>query len=82
LEWQVQFAGPNLQNIRLLVCRQCYDTPQPQLKPRILPPDPVPVMNARPEYFYIDDNEFIAADTGQILATDDGLLFVTWSPNG
>ena len=81
LRWQFQFAGPNLQNIRLLVCERCYDTPQPQLKPRILPPDPVPVLNARPEYFAIDNHEFIATDTGQILATDDGLRFVTWKPN-
>ena len=29
----------------------CYDTPQPQLKPRILPPDPVSIENARVEYF-------------------------------
>lgn len=81
LQWQFQYAGPNLQNIRLLVCRNCYDTPQPQLKPRILPPDPVPVLNARPEYFAIDNHEFIATDTGTILATDDGLRFVTWKPN-
>ena len=80
LQWQFQYAGPNLQNIRLLVCHQCYDTPQPQLKPRILPPDPVPVMNARPEYFYIDNNDFLATNAGQIMATNDGLSFVTWKP--
>lgn len=48
LTWQWQWAGPNLQNLRLLVCQSCNDVPQPQLKPRILPPDPTPVMNARP----------------------------------
>jgi len=77
LRWQFQFAGPNLQNIRLLVCDRCYDVPQPQLKPRILPPDPLPVLNARPEYFQIDDSDWITAQTGQFLITQGGQRLVT-----
>lgn len=69
LRWQFQFAGPNLQNIRLLVCERCYDTPQPQLKPRILPPDPVPVMNPRPEYFAIDGTDWLVTQGGNFLTT-------------
>jgi len=30
----------------------CYDTPNEQLRARILSPDPVPVFNPRPEPFY------------------------------
>lgn len=51
LRWQYDFRGRTLQNIRILVCETCYDEPQPQLKPRILPPDPVPIQNARTEQF-------------------------------
>lgn len=49
LRWQVDYRGMKLQNLRILVCDRCYDDPQPQLKPRIIGPDPLPIMNARPE---------------------------------
>lgn len=51
LHWQYDFRGRSLANLRILVCDVCEDDPQPQLKPRIIPPDPVPIMNARPERF-------------------------------
>lgn len=77
LTWQYQFAGPNLQNLRLLVCRKCLDIPQPQLKPRILPPDPVPIMNARPEFFTIDETDWIGTQAGGFLGPQGGGLFVS-----
>lgn len=51
LHWQYDFRGRSLANLRILVCETCEDTPQPQLKPRIIPPDPVPIQNARPERY-------------------------------
>ena len=34
-----------------MVCEHCYDTPQQQLKVIVIPPDPLPVINARsPDY--------------------------------
>jgi hypothetical protein len=51
LNWQWQWAGLRLQNLRFLVCDRCLDIPQVQLKARIIPADPVPIMNARPEPF-------------------------------
>lgn len=72
LHWQFQFAGPNLQNLRLLVCDRCLDIPQPQLKPRILPPDPMPTLNARPENFLIDDFDYRVTEDGSIRVTEDG----------
>ena len=51
LKFQYDYRGRSLANIRILVCDTCYDTPQPQLKPRIIPPDPVPIQNARTELF-------------------------------
>ena len=51
LNWQHEWAGLKLQNLRLLVCDRCLDLPNPQLKARILPPDPTPIANARPEPF-------------------------------
>jgi hypothetical protein len=51
LHWQYDFRGRSLANLRILVCEICEDNPQPQLKPRIIPPDPVPIQNARPERY-------------------------------
>jgi len=51
LQWQYQWQGMQLQNLRLLVCRTCLDVPQIQLKTIILPPDPLPVLNPRPENY-------------------------------
>jgi hypothetical protein len=56
LSWQFEFAGPQLQNLRILVCRECLDKPQEGLRTLILPPDPVPIENPRPENFVSDDN--------------------------
>lgn len=56
LAWQFQWQGPKLQNIRLLVCRTCMDVPQVQLRTIILPPDPVPIENPRPEAYIPDSN--------------------------
>lgn len=73
LQWQYQYAGTQLQNLRLLVCARCLDDPQPQLKARIIPADPVPVMNARPENFYVDENTFLVTNDGLSIVTNDGL---------
>ena len=51
LRWQYDYRGRQLANIRILVCESCYDEPQPQLLPRIIPPDPLPIQNARTELF-------------------------------
>ena len=48
LRWQYDYRGRTLQNLRILVCARCEDESQPQLKPRILPPDPQTIKDARP----------------------------------
>lgn len=54
LVWQVEWAGTHLYNTGTLVCSdRCFDTPQEQLRTIILPPDPLPVLNARvPNFAY------------------------------
>jgi hypothetical protein len=51
LRWQFDYRGTTLQNIRLLVCNTCYDTPQSQLRAIVLPADPVPIINPRVESY-------------------------------
>lgn len=48
LRWQMDYSGAGIYNKRILVCEKCYDTPQQQLKVIVIPPDPLPVLNARP----------------------------------
>ena len=49
LRWQYAWQGSSLQNLRLLVCPPCLDKPNPQLRTYVVPPDPLPFMNPRPE---------------------------------
>lgn len=51
LSFQFQWAGTSLVNRQLLVCGRCMDTPNEQLRAIVLPADPVPIRNPRPEYF-------------------------------
>lgn len=41
--------GNQIQRTGFLVCPTCWDIPNPQLRPKVLPPDPVPILNARTE---------------------------------
>jgi|SRR5215831_7567349 len=55
MAWQYQWAGNDLINLRILVHRDELDVPQEQLRTIILPPDPAPVFNARPEPYSMDE---------------------------
>lgn len=57
LKWRTDWRGTKLQNLRMLVCDSCYDQYQQNgQRTIILPPDPVPIMNARPEQYVPDSN--------------------------
>lgn len=56
LMWQFDWVGARLQNLRILVCQPCRDKPQENIRTIVLPPDPMPIMNPRPESFPSDDN--------------------------
>jgi hypothetical protein len=51
LRWQREWAGTQIINKGFLVCQDCLDRPNPQLKARLMPPDPVPIANPRPETY-------------------------------
>jgi hypothetical protein len=57
LQWQWDWLqGPRLFNLRILVCPPCLDEPQENGRTIVLPPDPIPVANARPENYVNADN--------------------------
>lgn len=70
LSWQFQWAGVKLQNLRLLVCRTCLDKPQVQLKTIIIPPDPLPVYNPRPEAYFETVPNFMATESPTFSGSD------------
>ena len=51
LRWQREWSGTQIINKGFLVCDGCLDKPNPQLKARLMPPDPVPIANPRPETY-------------------------------
>lgn len=67
LQWQFDYAGASLINKRILVCNDCYDTPQNQLRSIVLPSDPNPIMNARVQ-------DYVQAETNYIVTTQPPLI--------
>lgn len=75
LQWQYDYRGAALMNIRILVCETCLDVPQNQLRNIILPADPTPIMNARVQ-------DYATAETNTRFTSDQVLEVVAASGNG
>lgn len=75
LTWQFDWRGNRLMNLRILVSARNLDRPQEQLRPIIPPPDPVPVMNSRPENYAAEDAGGIAIEGGATIYYDESGLF-------
>lgn len=58
LQFQFDWAGAQLQNKYLLVCKPCLDTPQEQLRAITLPADPVPIYFPSVENFAQDETDY------------------------
>jgi hypothetical protein len=74
--WQWDWAGTSLVNKRVLVSVDELDEPQEQLRTIILPPDPPPVIYARPENYSIDEQPVSTRYTA------DGAVRIIWHPQG
>lgn len=62
LAFQYEYAGFDLINLRLLVCkRKCLDLPNPTLQAIVLPPDPLPIKDPRPPFWTLQS---AASNTG------------------
>jgi len=61
-----------LVNLRLLVCPECLDVPQPQLRTIIIPADPLPIPNPRPENYTEVVPSYLNTQTGNHLTTVSG----------
>lgn len=75
LKWQMEWQGVQLQNKRILVCRRkCYDEPNPQLRAYAVPPDPLPVLNARPDLsdMYSSFTPYLTDEFGNLITDEFG----------
>ena len=63
LQWQYEWRGAALMNIKILVCRRCLDTPQENVRSIIVPADPQPIVNARVQDFDAAGNDYMVATT-------------------
>jgi len=84
LAWQYSFQGSfSLQNTRILTCQRgtCNDPPNPQDAAYILPPDPVPVLNGRPEPYAIDETSWLSTQDGNVITDESGNPILTSIPN-
>ena len=83
LAFQWDWAGAQLINKRILVGPDNMDKPQEQLRTIILPPDPDPLFNARPENYVIDEVDWLTTGVREnnpnndIIETQGGELIVT-----
>ncbi len=83
MTWDKQWAGAQIINKGFLVCELCIDVPQQQLRTLILPADPAPIFNARPEPYTIDETDWLTTGVrsnnpnNDILETQDDELLVT-----
>lgn len=80
LQWQFDWAGASLINRGILVCSNCMDVPQEQLRAIVIPADPVPVQNPRIEYFnsYTSNNRQTNSPLGPAVDAITGIS----SPRG
>lgn len=63
LQWQYEWAGARTQNTNQLKCPKCLDVLQEQLRVIVLPADPTPVSNPRPENYTYADNQIATIGT-------------------
>lgn len=81
LRWQMQWNADELYNQRILVCDECWDIPQDQLREVIPTADPIGLPNARPEAFAQDETNYLTTQQESPLATQDGSNIVTTQPD-
>lgn len=72
LQFQYQWAGTQLINTQILCVPDQIDTPQRQLGTIILPPDPVSILNARPEPYAVEEQTFLISQAGVQLYAQNG----------
>ena len=77
LQWQYDWRGSALQNLRILVCQPCMDTPQEQLRAIVVPADPTPIIYARVEDYSAAETDYRAVSGPTTIDPITGLTVST-----
>lgn len=77
LQWQYDWRGSSIQNLRILVCQPCTDTPQEQLRAIVVPADPTPIINARVEDYAGAETDYRAVSGPTTIDPITGLTVST-----
>lgn len=82
MQFQYDFmGGSSPQSLGLLVCGKCLDDMNWQQKLLILPPDPRPIFNTRPEPYIVDETSWMTTQDGDIITSETNETFITPIPN-
>lgn len=82
LQFQFDYLGGSVpQSLGLIVCRRCLDDLNFQQKLLILPPDPQPIFNTRPENYVVDETDWLTTEDGDTITTQDDEDFITSLPD-
>jgi len=73
LQWQFDWRGAALQNLRILVCNSCLDTPQEQLRAIVVPADPTPIINARVQNFEVVETDYVTTSAPTVYDPQTGI---------
>lgn len=71
INWQYDWRGNQIQNLRILVDHRCEDIPNEQLRPIIIGPDPYPVRDPRPGFAGFQQGPQPPVQTPLEIITDD-----------
>lgn len=82
MQFQYDFLGGSVpQNTGYLVCPRCVDGLRWQNSLLIIPPDPPPLFNTRPENYTVDETDWLTTQDDEIIDTQSGEEFITSIPN-
>lgn len=82
MQFQYDFVGgATPQNLGILCCPTCLDDLNYQNMLLILPPDPAPVFNARPENYAVDETNWLTTQDEDIITTESSGLITPTEPN-
>ena len=82
MRFQLTWAGFSLVNTNILVHPDEYDVPNRQTGAILIPPDPLPILNARPEaYVAVDEYTYRLQMGGQARYLMDGVTQRVLSPS-
>lgn len=82
MQFQYDFLGGSTpQSTGYLVCPRCLDDLRWQNMLLIIPPDPPPIYNTRPETYTVDETTWLTTEDSEIISTEDGSEFIAQIPN-